>query len=72
MNLFIQRSSLNIIDVLCHKWFGCYAIYDKDLLRRDESGGFWANNGWNLVVSSSFETKIRKMIFYRASSNAVI
>ena len=38
--LFIQRCSLNIMDVLCHKSFGCSNVYDKDFLRRDESGGF--------------------------------
>ena len=41
-NLFIQRSSINIMDVLHHKRFGCSAVYDKDFLRRDESSGFWA------------------------------
>ena len=44
-NLFIKRPSLNIMDMLRHRRFGCYAVYDKAFLRRDESGGFWANNG---------------------------
>ena len=38
---FIQKSTLNIMDVLHHKKFGCYAVYDKDFLRWYESGGFW-------------------------------
>ena len=29
------------MDVLHHKMFGCYAVYDKDFLRWYESGGFW-------------------------------
>ena len=44
-NLFIQRSSLNIMDVLRHKRFGCSAVYDQDFLRWNESGGFVAKNG---------------------------
>ena len=44
-NLFTQLSSLNIMDVLRHKRFGCSAVYDKDFLRRDESGGFGAKTG---------------------------
>ena len=43
--LFIQRCSLNIMDVLCHKRFGCSAVYDKDFLRQDTIGGFGAKNG---------------------------
>ena len=30
------------MDVLRYKRFGCSTVYDKDFLRRDESGGFWA------------------------------
>ena len=44
-NLFIKQSSFNIMDVLRHKRFGCSAVYDKDFLRRDESGSFGARNG---------------------------
>ena len=29
------------MDVLHHKRLGCSAVYDKDFLRRDESGGFF-------------------------------
>ena len=46
--LFIQRYSLNIMDVLRHKRFGCSAVYDKDLLRRSENGGFGAKN-WQIL-----------------------
>ena len=59
-NLFIQRPSLNIMDVLRHKRFVCSAIYDKDLLRRDESGGFWSKNGRNLDEIGSFSEKMDK------------
>ena len=41
-NLLIQRYSLNIMDMMRGKRFGCSTIYDKDFLRRDKSGGFWA------------------------------
>ena len=27
-NLFIQRSSIKIMDMMRHKKFGCYAVYD--------------------------------------------
>ena len=30
------------MDVLRHKRFGCSTVYDKDFLRKDESGGFGA------------------------------
>ena len=53
----MQRSSLNIMDVLCHKRFGCSADYDKDFLRWDESGSFGAKNGQNLDKSGSFLAK---------------
>ena len=33
------------MDVLRRKRFGCSAVYDKDFLRRNESGGFGAKNG---------------------------
>ena len=39
-DLFIKISSLNIMDVMRHKRFGCSNVYDTDLFRRDESGGF--------------------------------
>ena len=47
-NLFIQRPSLNIMDVLRHKRLCCYDVYDKYFPKRDEIGGFWAKNGQNL------------------------
>ena len=56
-NLFIQQYSLNIMDVLHHKMFGCSAVYDKDFLRRDEIGGFWAKNGQNLDESGDYWAK---------------
>ena len=40
-NLCIQQPPLNIMDVPCHKMFGCFDVYDKDFLRQDESDGFW-------------------------------
>ena len=39
------------MDVLHHKRFGCYAVYDKDLIWRDESDGFWSKNGRDLDFS---------------------
>ena len=56
-NLFIQKYFLNILDVLRHKRFGCSAVYNKDLLRRDESGGFWAKNGKSLDESGGLWSK---------------
>ena len=45
------------MDVLCDKRCGCSDIYDKDFLRRDESGGFCAKNGQNLYESGGFFAK---------------
>ena len=57
-NLFIQRYSLNIIDMLCNKSFGFFAAYDKDFLRWDESGGFGGGGGGqNLEESGGFGEK---------------
>ena len=53
-NLFIQQSSLNIMDVLHRIRFGCFAVYDKDFLRRDESGSFGAKDGKKLDEISGF------------------
>ena len=41
------------MDVLRHKSFGCSAVYDKDFLRRDESGGFGGEMG-----------KDKRIVFY--------
>ena len=36
-NLFIKRSSLNIMDVMRHKRFGCNDVYDKHFLSKFSS-----------------------------------
>ena len=46
------------MDVLCHKKFGCSPVYDKDILRRDENGGFGAKNGQILDENGLFWAKI--------------
>ena len=65
-DLFIKISSLNIMDVMRHKRFGCSNVYDTDFFRQDESGGvgakmdkFWMKaaafgkkNGQNLDFSA--------------------
>ena len=66
-NLFIQRYYLNIMDVMCHKIFDCSAVYDKDLLRRDESGGFWAKNGRSLDESGGYGQKMDKIWIFLLS-----
>ena len=59
--------------VLSHKMFGCSAVYDKDFLRRDESGGFGAKNGRNFDERGGFWGKLTTFGFFcRASLNAVI
>ena len=57
-NLFLQVSSLYIMDVLRHKRFGCSDVYDSDLLRRDESGGFVAKYGKNWMNAAAFGGKL--------------
>ena len=56
-NLFIQRSSLNIMDALRHKSFFYSSVYDIYFLRQDESSGFGAKNGRNLDESGGFWSK---------------
>ena len=64
---FIQQSSSNIMDVLHHYRYGCYAIYDKDFIRQDESGGFWGGNGQNLDESGGFGAKIGQNLVFLQS-----
>ena len=45
------------MDVLRHKRFVYSAVYDKDFLGRDESGGFWGRIGRNLDESGGFWSK---------------
>ena len=75
-NLFIQRSSLNIMYMLRHKMLGCSSVYDEDFLRRDESGGLWGGNGQNLDESGGFGGKMDEWtkfgFFCRAILNAGI
>ena len=52
------------MDVMCHKRFGCFAVYDKDFLRQDESGGFWTKNGQHLDESSGFGEKMDKISIF--------
>ena len=53
-NLFIQQYSLNIMDMLRHKSFGCSDVYDNNFLRRDESRGLGGESGQNLDESGGF------------------
>ena len=46
------------MDALRHKKFGCSPVYDKDILRRDENGGFGAKNGQILDENGLFWAKI--------------
>ena len=75
-NIFIQRSSLNIMYMLRHKMLGCSSVYDEDFLRRDESGGLWGGNGQNLDESGGFGEKMDEWtkfgFFCRAILNAGI
>ena len=75
-NLFIQQSSLNIINVLQYKRSGCSAVYDKDFLRWDESGSSGAKNGRNFDESSNLKAKNGRnpkiWFFFQASLNAAI
>ena len=61
---FIQQPSLNIMDVLRHKTFGCSAIYDQHFLRQDESSSFWGGNGKSLDESGSFGGKMENIWIY--------
>ena len=64
------------MDVLRHKNFGYSAVYDKGLLRWDESGRFGAKSGQNLDESGGFRAKSGQIdkiwIFCQAILNSVI
>ena len=45
------------MDVLYHKRFGCYVVYDKDFLINYENGGFEAKNGQDLDEIGGFWAK---------------
>ena len=46
------------MDVLCHKRFGCSAVYYKYLLRRDESGGFGVKRDQIWMKAATFRQKM--------------
>ena len=55
------------MDVMRHKRFGCFAVYDNDFPRQDESGGFWTKNGQNSDESSGFGAKMDKIWIFLPS-----
>ena len=55
------------MDVLRHKRFVYSAVYDKDFLGRDESGGFWGRIGRNLDESGGFWSKNGQKLDFSAS-----
>ena len=54
------------MDVLHHKRFGFSAVYDKDFLRRDEIGGFWAKNGKKLDERGGYWAKNGQNLIFSA------
>ena len=61
------------MDVLRHKRFGYSSVYDKDLLRRDESGGFWGESGQHFGKSGGFWAKNGQFLFfYQSRLNAAL
>ena len=67
-NVFIKQSSLNIMNVMRHKRFGYFTVYDKDFLRQDESGRLLDKNMDKFLdESSGFGAKMDKIRIFLPS-----
>ena len=53
--------------LLRHKRFGCSNVYDKDFLRRDESGGFWVKMDEIWMKAAAFGQNIDKVWIFLPS-----
>ena len=75
-NLFTQLSSLNIMDVLRHKRFGCSAVYDEDFSCGMKAAALGQKMDEIWMKAAAFEQKMDEWtkfgFFCQASLNAAI